>query len=394
MRSLIALMIAAVVLAMAGPAVGADAALPPGGTFVDDDTSPHQGTIEAIALAGLTRGCNPPENDRFCPDEPVTRGEMAAFLVRALDLPAGGNAGFTDTYDSIFDADIQRLAGAGITRGCNPPDNDRFCPDEPVTRGEMAAFLVRALDLPEVTADFFSDDDGSIFENAIERLRGAGITLGCNPPDNNEFCPNRPVTRAEMATFLSRALHLDPVPVPERPYQIEVVSREDWGAAPARGTYVSQNIDEITIHHAGSWDGVTGPAQFRSWQSWHFHLGWPDIAYHFIVGLDGKVYEGRPYSAAGDTATEYDPSGHLLIVVEGDFDVVTPTADQVEMLAEMVAWGSQQFDVDVATVNGHRDLAATTCPGENLYALIKDGTIASRAAQIISDGGVTLSFSS
>lgn len=121
-------------------------------------------------------------------------------------------------------------------------------------------------------------------------------------------------------------------------------------------------------------------------------MGWPDIAYHFIVGLDGKVYEGRPYTAAGDTATEYDPRGHLLIVVEGDFDVATPTPEQVEMLAEMVAWGSQQFDVGVATVNGHRDLAATTCPGENLYALIEDGTIASRAARIIAEGGVTVTI--
>ncbi|MFO7292941.1 MAG: S-layer homology domain-containing protein, partial [Acidimicrobiia bacterium] len=52
---------------------------------------------------------------------------------------------FVDDDGSIFEGDIERLAAAGITRGCNPPDNDRFCPDDPITRGQMAAFLFRAL---------------------------------------------------------------------------------------------------------------------------------------------------------------------------------------------------------------------------------------------------------
>jgi hypothetical protein len=67
---------------------------------------------------------------------------MAAFLVRALELPAGPG-GFTDTTTSEFAADIAALAAAGVTRGCNPPANDRFCPNDPVTRGQMAGFLHR-----------------------------------------------------------------------------------------------------------------------------------------------------------------------------------------------------------------------------------------------------------
>ena len=64
------------------------AVLPPGGSFVDDDGNIHEGAIEAIAAAGITRGCNPPANDRYCPDQSVNREQMAAFLARALDLPA------------------------------------------------------------------------------------------------------------------------------------------------------------------------------------------------------------------------------------------------------------------------------------------------------------------
>jgi|GEM_PF-2102661 len=111
--------------------------------FGDAVSSMFADDIAWLAATGITKGCDPPANTQFCPDQPVTRGQMAAFLVRALDLrPASGR--FTDTAGSVFAADIAALANAGVTRGCNPPRNDRFCPDDYVTRGQMAAFLVRA----------------------------------------------------------------------------------------------------------------------------------------------------------------------------------------------------------------------------------------------------------
>ncbi len=106
----------------------------------------------------------------------------------------------------VFDGDIFWLGDMGITRGCNPPRYDQYCPDDYVTRGQMAAFLDRALDLPAATGIDFYDDDGSLFEPAIERLAAAGITKGCNPPGNTMFCPHQYVTRGQMAAFLHRAL--------------------------------------------------------------------------------------------------------------------------------------------------------------------------------------------
>ncbi|KAA3639751.1 MAG: hypothetical protein DWP92_04215, partial [Armatimonadetes bacterium] len=183
--------------------------LPPGGRFVDDNGNIHEAAIEAIAALGITKGCNPPVNNMFCPDDPVTRGAMAAFLNRALGLDPTGLDFFIDDEVSVFEGDINRLAAAGITLGCNPPINDRFCPDDPVTRGAMAAFLNRALGLDPTGLDFFLDDNTSVFEGDIDRLAAAGITRGCNPPTNDRYCPNSLVTRAEMATFLARALKLD-----------------------------------------------------------------------------------------------------------------------------------------------------------------------------------------
>lgn len=192
------------------------AVLPPGGTFVDDDGNVHEGSIEAIAAERITLGCNPPVNNRFCPEDSVNRGAMAAFVDRALGLAPTVTDHFVDDEGHLFETAINRLATAGITRGCNPPANDRFCPDDDMTRGEMAAMLARAFRYPGSSLDRFTDDDGHIFESVIQSIAAQGVTLGCNPPANTRFCPDATVTRAEMATFLTRALNLEPNKPPAR----------------------------------------------------------------------------------------------------------------------------------------------------------------------------------
>lgn len=110
---------------------------------VPDDNIFHD-DISWMAEAEITRGCNPPDNTEFCPDDFVTRGQMAAFFVRALNLTSTeGGTDFTDTDGHLFEGDILRFSAAGITRGCNPPDNDEYCPDDLVTREQMAAFFHR-----------------------------------------------------------------------------------------------------------------------------------------------------------------------------------------------------------------------------------------------------------
>ncbi len=174
--------------------------------FTDTFGSVFEQDIAWLASEGITQGCNPPVNDRFCPHDPVTRGQMAAFLVRALGYTDQGSATFTDTDGNVFETDIRKLATAGVTFGCNPPTNDRFCPHDPVTRGQMAAFLVRALGYTDQGSATFTDTDGNVFETDIRKLATAGVTFGCNPPTNDRFCPHDPVTRGQMAAFLRRAL--------------------------------------------------------------------------------------------------------------------------------------------------------------------------------------------
>ncbi len=162
------------------------------GFFTDDDGSVHLRAIEAIADEGITRGCNPPTNDLYCPSAVVTREQMASFLVRALDLP-DGSASFTDLGTSVHTADIGALATAGVTRGCNPPTNDMFCPQDPVTREQMASFLARALGLDTSPRIVITPDQdlAGIAVGTAEVDAVAQLTALFGPPTNDEAaaCP-------------------------------------------------------------------------------------------------------------------------------------------------------------------------------------------------------------
>ena len=126
---------------------------------------------------------------------------MAAFLNRALDLPNTGYDFFDDDDGTLFEHDINRLARAGITGGCA---TRRFCPDATVSREQMASFLTRAFGLPLTSTDFFTDDNTSIHEGSINRLAASGITGGCAV---GRYCPKSNVTREQMAAFLYRAFN-------------------------------------------------------------------------------------------------------------------------------------------------------------------------------------------
>ena len=164
--------------------------------LVDWRFSPFANHIEWIYDMGLTGGCT---QERYCAGDPVTRAQMAIFLDRALPLPDTAVDFFSDDDGRTGEASINRLAAAGITGGCG---DGTFCPSAPVSRGQMAAFLSRALELPATATDYFTDDETSTFEPYINRVAKAAITGGCG---GGKYCPLRNVTRGEMAAFLHRA---------------------------------------------------------------------------------------------------------------------------------------------------------------------------------------------
>lgn len=167
--------------------------------FNDISGDVHAANIETLAAAGITTGCS---TTSYCPTQPVTRGQIATFLDRALALPDGTRS-FPDVpAGHPHAAGIAAVADAGIAVGCG---GGRYCPSDRLIRGQMASLLQRALRLPEGTPDF--DDVPADYAHAggIGAIAAAGITAGCEP---ERFCPARTVTRGQMASFLVRALDL------------------------------------------------------------------------------------------------------------------------------------------------------------------------------------------
>ncbi len=166
--------------------------------FIFDDLwdSSFVSSIQWIYDQGITGGC---AANRYCPRTAVSRGQMASFLARAMHLPATSTDYFDDDDGLTHEAAINSIAEAEITGGCAPK---RFCRDDPVSRAQMAAFLVRALNIPPATKDWFTDDNGSTLETSINALAQAGLTGGCG---GSSFCPDQAVTREQMAAFLVRA---------------------------------------------------------------------------------------------------------------------------------------------------------------------------------------------
>lgn len=174
--------------------------------------------------------------------------------------------------------------------------------------------------------------------------------------------------------------------------RVEIICRNAWGAEPPRDGLRKHRIRRLTVHHSAVplTDNTLAPSRFRSHQQAHFGNGWPDIAYHVLIDRNGNVYRGRRPRFRGDTATDYDPAGHLLVLCEGDFDAQTLSGPQVAALVDVLAWASRRFGAKPRTIRGHRDFAATACPGRRLYRLIENGKLRARVRRRLRNGGVDL----
>ncbi len=164
--------------------------------FADDNHSVHAKALTELHARRLFFGCG---ERRACPDDDITRGQFAAMLHRVIQTPSGRNA-FSDDNGHFAEKAINSLAQAGILRGCNPPANTAVCPDDPITRAQVAAMLRRTLGLP-TGPNAFRDDDGHWAEKDINAIAAAGITRGCG---SGKYCPDRRLTRGETASFLLR----------------------------------------------------------------------------------------------------------------------------------------------------------------------------------------------
>lgn len=189
----------------------------------------------------------------------------------------------------------------------------------------------------------------------------------------------RPGRRAVIS--LSLAFMASPLCFPV--HAANVISRAEWGAKQPVLTMKKQTPNRITIHHTAvpANTGLSIVKKLRGLQSFsqsdarladgRRKKAWADVPYHFYIAVDGKIAEGRPVAYVGDTNTPYDPTGHVSIVVEGNFDKEEPTMAELEALTSLTAELAQRFDIGRDRIGVHRDFASTACPGKNLEPHIR-----------------------
>jgi len=197
--------------------------------FADTTDSSYEDAVLALQEEGVVNGC---EEDRFCPNEAMTRGQLASVLAAALVLEPVEDGPFVDLDGSVHADGIDAVHAAGIVRGC---EEDRFCPSELITREQAASMIVSAFD-PVPALDNYFDDLSDTHGQSVNRLAEAGIATGCNDP-LTAFCSTDPLLRRHAAVFVARAMRLvepgEITPLEERRAEQEALDAEAAAAAEA-----------------------------------------------------------------------------------------------------------------------------------------------------------------
>ncbi|MFA7419150.1 MAG: peptidoglycan recognition family protein [Melioribacteraceae bacterium] len=161
-------------------------------------------------------------------------------------------------------------------------------------------------------------------------------------------------------------------------FEKSIMTAEQWGGTPSVDSLAKKHtITHITLHHQGEPfpQGKDVIKYLRNLQTWSRRdKHWIDIPYHYIIDLEGKVYEGRNINYAGDTNTEYNPFGHALIEVVGNFEEVMPNDKQIDAVVNTMTWLAEKYNVPADSIRAHKDYSTqTVCPGKNLYKFIENG---------------------
>ena len=168
-----------------------------------------------------------------------------------------------------------------------------------------------------------------------------------------------------------------------------IVSAKEWGSEPQPIPDERKHTPKyITIHHAGVFvRSTTDPAKFvKNMQGWgQRDKKWPDLAYHFLIAPDGRIFQGRDIAYEGETNTKYPLRDQVQVELMGDFGRQRVSPKQLDSLVKLTSWLCAQYSIDPILMGGHNDRAPrqTSCPGTDLYRYIADGQLTKWVAAIL-----------
>ncbi len=197
---------------------------------------------------------------------------------------------------------------------------------------------------------------------------GSVFLAGCMPASA--------ATREARAGAPARSAPRRPRPAPRRRPAYEVVSREQWGAEALKDNHDPMaRITRITVHHTAEIAGMQerGDADLvLGIQNFHRNTrGWADIGYHWVIGRDGKVYEGRKLHVQGAHAGASNNIENLGISVIGDFSAALPPPAALRTLTLFLRAQQKRYGIPSTEVFGHREFKATACPGDALFGWVE-----------------------
>jgi len=169
--------------------------------------------------------------------------------------------------------------------------------------------------------------------------------------------------------------------------EVTFIPRSGWNAVDPK-PYKAHIPERITIHHEGTIFKVDddAPKHIKNVQTWGMgkDRSWTDIPYHFLIDPKGNVYEGRNVFTEGETATDYNPNGHLLISCLGNFEEQEISEEQLSALINLIGYCCKKYQISPETIASHKDYSnQTDCPGKNLYMYLQNGFIKNEVKKIL-----------
>ncbi|HEX2629694.1 MAG TPA: N-acetylmuramoyl-L-alanine amidase [Chitinophagaceae bacterium] len=261
---------------------------------------------------------------------------------------------------------------------------------------KLSAFTIKTEQPDEmVNVSWSKDDDADILhwkvyyqygKNWDHRIMNRTDRALQLPPHNGKSKLNA------VAVTAINASGEDSVRKETDPHTLAIIPRSGWNANEAR-PYKQHVPTQITVHHEGGKvlaDTADGGRRLKNIQTWGMgkDRNWADVPYHYLIAADGTVYEGRNALTVGETNTEYDPTGHLLICFLGNYGEQQLNEHLLDILTRLIVHFCKKYNIPAETLATHRDHSTqTTCPGKNIYPYFENGSVKKRVIELLQTSG-------